>query len=71
MHTLMIRQTSDDKLAGGIRLLLAMLFLMTGVMKLVVPMLAEAWSGQLLELALFSELARLPDSRASWWWASC
>ena len=52
MHTLMIRQTSDNKLAGGIRLLLAMLFLMTGVMKLVVPMLAEAWSGQLLAAGL-------------------
>ena len=48
----MIRKTSDDKLAGGIRLLLAMLFLMTGVMKLVVPMLAEAWSGQLLAAGL-------------------
>ena len=47
-----IRKTSDDKLAGGIRLLLAMLFLMTGVMKLVVPMLAEAWSGQLLAAGL-------------------
>ncbi len=52
MHQLMIRKTSDDKLAGGIRLLLAMLFLMTGVMKLVVPMLAEAWSGQLLAAGL-------------------
>ncbi len=47
-----IRKTSDDKLAGGIRLLLAMLFLMTGVMKLVVPVLAEAWSGQLLAAGL-------------------
>ncbi len=47
-----IRKTSDDRLAGGIRLLLAMLFLMTGVMKLVVPMLAEAWSGQLLAAGL-------------------
>ncbi len=52
MHLLTIRNTSDDKLAGGIRLLLAMLFLMTGVMKLVVPMLAEAWSGQLLAAGL-------------------
>ncbi len=52
MHPLTIRKTSDDKLAGGIRLLLAMLFLMTGVMKLVVPMLAEAWSGQLLAAGL-------------------
>ncbi len=47
-----IRKTSDDKLAGGIRLLLAMLFLMTGVMKLMVPVLAEAWSGQLLAAGL-------------------
>ncbi len=43
-----IRNTSDDKAAGVIRLLLAMIFVMTGVMKLVVPMLGEAWSGQLL-----------------------
>ncbi len=43
-----LRQTSDDQLAASIRLSLAVLFLMTGTMKLVVPMLAEAWSGQLL-----------------------
>jgi len=43
-----LRHTSDDKLAGGLRILLGLLFVMTGVMKLVVPMLAEAWSGQLL-----------------------
>ena len=43
-----IRNTTDDKAAGVLRLLLAMVFLMTGVMKLVVPVLAEAWSGQLL-----------------------
>ncbi len=43
-----IRKTSDNKLAGSIRILLAVLFLMTGAMKLLVPMLAEAWSGQLL-----------------------
>ena len=51
-----IRQTSDNKLAGSIRILLAMLFLMTGAMKLLVPMLAEAWSGQLLaaELPFYS-----------------
>ncbi len=29
-----IRKTSDNKLAGSIRILLAVLFLMTGVMKL-------------------------------------
>ncbi len=51
-----IRQTSNNKLAGGIRLLLAILFLMTGAMKLLVPILADAWSGQLLaaNLPLYS-----------------
>jgi uncharacterized membrane protein YphA (DoxX/SURF4 family) len=43
-----IRTTTDNKLAGSIRILLAVLFLMTGAMKLLIPMLAEAWSGQLL-----------------------
>lgn len=43
-----IRKTTDDKLAGSIRIMLAVIFLMTGIMKLLVPMLAEAWSGQLL-----------------------
>jgi len=42
-----IRKTSDDKLAVTIRLLLGILFVMTGAMKLLVPMLGEAWSGQL------------------------
>lgn len=51
-----LRKTSDDRLAGGIRLMLAVLFLMTGLMKLLVPTLAEAWSGQLLaaDLPLYS-----------------
>ncbi len=31
-----IRNTSDNKLAGSIRILLAVLFLMTGVMKLLI-----------------------------------
>ncbi len=43
-----VRKTADNKLAGSIRLLLAVMFLMTGAMKLLVPMLADAWSGQLL-----------------------
>ncbi|MCZ6689805.1 MAG: DoxX family protein [Planctomycetota bacterium] len=47
-----LRATSDDKLAGGIRLLLAIIFLMTGPMKLLVPRLAEAWSGQLIAAGL-------------------
>ena len=42
------RATSDDKSAGGIRLMLALIFLMTGPMKIFIPQLAEAWSGQLI-----------------------
>ena len=48
MTLLDIRRTSDNKRAGSIRILLALLFLMTGAMKLLIPVLAEAWSGQLL-----------------------
>jgi uncharacterized membrane protein YphA (DoxX/SURF4 family) len=39
-------------MAGVIRLFLAVLLLMTGMMKLVVPMLADAFSGQLLAAGL-------------------
>lgn len=42
-----LRRTSDDSFAGAIRMALGALFLMTGVMKLAVPMLGEAFSGQL------------------------
>ena len=42
------RITSENKLAGSIRLLLAIIFLVAGTMKLFVPMLADAWAGQLL-----------------------
>jgi uncharacterized membrane protein YphA (DoxX/SURF4 family) len=59
MDVASIRATTDNKLAGGIRLILAVLFVMTGTMKLVVPMLAGAWSGQLLASGLlFYELSR-------------
>ncbi len=59
MKSQVIRKTSDDKLAGGIRLVLALLFLMTGAMKLLVPSLSEAWSGQLLAAELpFYELTK-------------
>ena len=56
-----LRHTSDNKLAGGLRIFLGLLFVMTGVMKLVVPMLAEAWSGQLLaaQLPLYELNVRL------------
>ena len=42
-----LRQTQSDRLAGGIRIALGVLFVMTGVMKLVVPSLGEAFAGQL------------------------
>jgi uncharacterized membrane protein YphA (DoxX/SURF4 family) len=59
MNIASLQRTTDDKLAGSIRLLLAVLFVMTGTMKLVVPMLADAWSGQLLASGLpFYELSR-------------
>jgi len=56
-----LRETSADKLAGGLRIFLGVLFVMTGAMKLVVPMLAEAWSGQLLaaQLPLYEVNVRL------------
>ncbi len=42
-----VRNTSDDKVAGVVRLLLAMIFITAGVMKLVSPILGDVWSGQL------------------------
>ena len=56
-----LRHTSNDKLAGGLRIFLGLLFVMTGAMKLVVPMLADAWSGQLLaaQLPLYELNVRL------------
>ena len=54
-----VRRTADDKVGGTIRLLLGLLFVMTGVMKLLVPALAAAWSGQLIAAELpFYALAR-------------
>ncbi len=52
MNLATLRRTSDNKLAATIRLLLALVFLMTGPMKLLVPSLAEAFSGQLLAAKL-------------------
>ena len=43
-----IRSTTDDRTLGVLRLLLGGLFVMTGLMKIFVPMLGEAFSGQLL-----------------------
>ena len=38
------RITSDNRLAGGLRLMLAVIFLMTGPMKLLIPELTEAFA---------------------------
>ena len=59
MNTKAIRATTNDKLAAGVRLMLAIIFLMTGPMKLFVPQLAEAWAGQLLAAQVpFYEISR-------------
>ena len=42
-----VRSTQPDGVARGIRVVLGALFVMTGAMKLAVPMLAAAWVGQL------------------------
>ena len=42
-----IRRTRDDRVARWIRIGLGILFVMTGVMKLVVPTLGAAFAGQL------------------------
>ncbi len=44
----MFRRTSSDKLAGVLRLLLAVTFFMAGILKIVVPFLGAAFSGQLI-----------------------
>ena len=51
-----LHQTTNDRVGGTIRVFLGVMFVMTGVMKLVVPTLADAWSGQLLaaELPLYT-----------------
>ena len=54
-----VRRTRDDRVAAWIRIALAILFLMTGVMKLVVPTLGTAFAGQLAAANIpFQELQR-------------
>ena len=49
-----------DVALGVVRILIGVLILMTGVMKFTVPMLREAWSGQL-------RLAKLPFYKLTFW----
>ena len=43
-----LRKTSNDKLAGVLRFLVGFIFVMAGVLKVTVPHLGDAFSGQLL-----------------------
>ncbi|MCZ6635006.1 MAG: DoxX family protein, partial [bacterium] len=59
MDLMKLRSTTHNKLAGSVRLMLAIIFLMTGPMKLLVPSLAKGWAGQLIAAQIpFSELSR-------------
>ena len=43
-----LRKTDDNKLAGVLRVILGAVFFMAGILKVVVPFLAAAFSGQLI-----------------------
>ena len=43
-----LRKTSENKFIGIIRIILGIIFFITGVMKLFIPMFTEAWMGQLV-----------------------
>ncbi len=54
-----IRSTRNDRVAAGIRIVLGIVFVMTGVMKLVVPSLGTAFAGQLAAANIpFQDLQR-------------
>lgn len=55
-----IRVTRPSRLARAVRVLLGVLFVMTGLMKLIVPLLTEAWAGQLTTAGIpLADLNRL------------
>jgi uncharacterized membrane protein YphA (DoxX/SURF4 family) len=55
-----LRNTSNNKLAGVLRLLLGLIFVMAGVLKFAVPHLGEAFEGQLATAEIpFRELSLL------------
>ncbi len=43
-----LRKTSNDSLAGALRIFLGLIFFMAGILKVAVPYLGEAYSGQLV-----------------------
>ena len=59
-----IRKTTPNKSAGVIRILLGAMFVMTGVMKLAVPSLGLAFSGQL-------QAAGIPFHEFNMWFVPC
>lgn len=55
-----VRKTTQSRVGGGIRLMLALIFLMAGPAKLLVPRLAAAWAGQLSAASIpFEGLSRV------------
>lgn len=55
-----VRITNESRLVQGVRIALGLLFVMTGAMKLFVPLLATAWAGQL-------EAANIPLRELNIW----
>ena len=47
-----LRHTNNNKAAGVIRIFVGSLILSTGLMKFFVPMLRNAWSGQLIQASI-------------------
>ena len=47
LTSIRIRSTKEDLILGVTRIALGMMFFSTGIMKYTIPMLWEAWSGQL------------------------
>jgi uncharacterized membrane protein YphA (DoxX/SURF4 family) len=47
-----LRKTSSDKIAGVLRLLLGAVFFMAGILKVIVPSLGQAFSGQLIAASI-------------------
>ena len=47
-----LRRTSNNKLGGLLRILLGFVFIMAGVLKVVVPSLGQAFSGQLIAASI-------------------
>ena len=47
-----VRKTTDNNFLGVIRIILGVMFVMTGFMKFFIPTLTEAWLGQLTQAGI-------------------